>query len=223
MRLALGLGGGGGRRWAAIPGAAVDLDFRNRQYYWGGAQKVQADFTNFTLSGGASHGAAGIVCSGTAADVTVDILTATLGITFPCAMIVKFTPSIINATGRAAVTLSGAALAYAGIGIHTNDGGRVIVVATTTQAQMTNTFMVVDTAYTIGGNFETNNILQTVNGATGAAADTSATLPSISSLIIGKVTGGGSPWQGTVHRVIIVSGAQTQSALNSYAAALHAT
>lgn len=32
-------------------GAAIDLDFARRKYWWGGAEHVEADFTTFTLNG----------------------------------------------------------------------------------------------------------------------------------------------------------------------------
>ena len=223
LALALGARAGTPGGWTPIAGASVDLDFRNRQYYWGGAPKGQADFTSFSLSGGCSHGSDGVILDGTAGNFDVSVSTATLGISFPCALIAKFTPAVVDGTGRAAASIGSGTLNYTAVGLHTNNGARVyVLVSGGAQAALINTTLSAGIAYTVGGNIETNNVLQSINGSTGAAADTSATLPSITALTIGETVSGGTPFNGTVHRVVVIAGALTQAALNNYTAALHA-
>jgi len=57
--------------WVPMAGAAIDLDFVNQRYYWGGAEKTTGDFATYTLNG-STFDANGLTPSGTI-DVTVSL------------------------------------------------------------------------------------------------------------------------------------------------------
>jgi hypothetical protein len=64
------------------PGASVDLDFIRRRYYWNGLTRSEANFTTLVLNG-ATWGSQGLDFSTCTVNPSITIALATLGITMP--------------------------------------------------------------------------------------------------------------------------------------------
>jgi hypothetical protein len=203
--------------WAPVTGSAVHLDFVNQKYYWNGAERLAADFTAFT--GGTFSN--GLVTDGTATNRNINILVSTLNIAFPCALICAFTPASV--TGDQVIAgLNIDTSNLAGLALNGSNRRVLLSTANVSQASQLTAGAAIGVKSTIGGNFETNNILQSVNGSTGAAADTVATLFTPTNLLISERPSDTLPFIGTIHHVVIASGAKTQAELNTLTAAVHA-
>lgn len=211
-------GGGGGAWW--IPGVAVQLDFVRRRYYWNGGARQQSDFTAFTLSSG-SFGASGLALPGDGLD-DVSVLLSTLGISTPCALVVSWTQNATTPVNQFVAELDLDASNYARIGSNGSNRSAEIVTAAAAQSTQAVAGLTVAARQTVGLNIETNNALNSVDGSTGAAADTTVTLAAYTSLRLGERFDNNKLLNGTIHHVAIWSGSQNQTALNTVTAALAA-
>jgi len=208
--------GSGSRRWAPLTGAALHLDFVNRKYYWNGAERLATDFTSFT---GGTFSSTGLVTDATAASRDINIAAASHGLSYPLAVIVNFTAN--SSADQLAVSINADTSNYVGLGKDSINRGRSqVITGGSTVADRFIAAGVPGVRETLGSNFETNNILQSLNGATGAAADTSATLPTMGALIISERPNNTQPFNGTIHHIVIASGAKTQAELNALTAAV---
>lgn len=219
MGVALAGGGGGGAWW--LPGVAVQFDFVNDRYYWSGARKLRTAFAAFSLAGACSMNATGLVLDATAANFDVSVLLSALGVSFPLAMIVSATPTAVVTAQHMATIDDGATSNYAALLF--NNATRSVTVVTANVA-VSNVSLGGGTAVrtTIGGNFETNNTLESVDGSTGGAADIVCALPTVTTLRIGERPGNTSPWGGSIQHLAIYSGAVSQATLNANTALVHA-
>lgn len=205
-----------------LPGVAVQMDFVNDRYYWGGAPKLRADFAAFSLAGNCSMEANGLTLDGTAANFNVSVALSTLGVSFPFVIIGSATPTAVTTVQMIAAVDAGGAVNYCGLYFNTSIRSANVVRSSVTEALLT---VSGGTAVrtTIGANYQTDNILQSVNGSTGGTADTSATLPSVTTLRIGERGSSGAPWTGTIQHIAIYSGAAIdQTDLNNKTARIHA-
>lgn len=213
--------GGGGNvpsvSWI-IANAVADFDFVNQRYYFNGSVKspdVFASFSGATFSGG-------LVLDGTASH-DIRIPWADIGISEPFSMHASWTPA---AVGVGQITLSAdintsnmATLGVSG----TNGAQYAVTTANTLVANMTVAAAAsVGVRLTVGGQFETNNGLHSVNGATGAAADTSVSTFTPSTLRFGERASGTVGLNGTLLRVTLFSGTKDQTALNAENTLVHA-
>ena len=196
-----------------LAGAAVHLNFVSQKYYWNGAAKTSADFAGFT--GGTFDG--GLVLNGVAASFDYSITLASLNISFPCAMFAVFTPQSVTGNQWVA-TLDLDVNNAACVGLSGTTRLAFVVIAGATQAFVGSNTAVIGTRVAIGGNFETNNVLSSINGVTGGTADTSVTLPAATGLHVGDRLTDAGPLTGTIHHVVIFSGAKTQTELNDLTA-----
>lgn len=208
------------RNWW-LSASAVQLDFVRQRYFWNGAERQQADFATFSLSGTASHGAAGLVLGGVAADIDITITMAALGLSFPCALIASFTPASVS-INQSAASIYIDSSNYVRVGLFSATRATTVVTAAASVADIQVAGAVIGTRTTVGANFETNNILQSLDGSTGGGPDISAALFSPTTLRIGERSTGQTPVNGTIHHVVLASGAQTQAQLNALCAAVHA-
>jgi hypothetical protein len=207
--------------WTPLASVAVHLDFVNDRYYWNGGWHGRSDFAAFTLGGACSMGASGLVVDGTAANLSVSIATATLGISAPFAMIASATPTDTATTYFMASVDAGAASDFMALATSANRIAQVLA-ASVTQANVAAAGVTGGTRQTVGANFETNNVLQSVNGATGGTADTSATLPTVTTLRVGERPANTAPYLGTIHHLVIYAGAHDQTLLNTRTGIVHA-
>jgi len=205
-----------------LPGVSAQFDFVRQRYYWAGAPKVQGDFNTFTVSGTASLGAAGLVVGGVATDLDISVTIASLGLAFPFVAIASFTPSAV-ATSQYAITFDdNTTNNTAMVGINLASRRVSVVSSNVTQSDQGVSGGSVGVRTTVAGNFKTNNILQSVDGSTGAAADTAATLFTPTILRFGEHPSNTLPLTGTIHHVVIYSGAQSQTKLNTSCSIAHA-
>jgi hypothetical protein len=203
--------------WTPVSGAGVHLDFVNLRNYWNGAKRQYSEFT--TLTGVTFSN--GLVTSGTAADRDISIAWSSLNLTLPLAMIVNYTPASVTGV-QIAASLDLDASNYMTVGTNAASHRSFTVTATVTQIGQNSAGAAIGTRATHGVQLETNNGLQSINGSTAAAADTSVTLFTPSVLTISERLGNNNPFAGTIHHVVLASGSRTQAELNTLTAAVHA-
>lgn len=212
---------GSGRADWWLTTSSAQLDFVNRRYFWNGSVRAQSDFATFSLSGTASHGAAGLVLGGVAADFDITITMAALGLSFPCALIASFTPASVS-INQSAASIDIDTSNYVRVGLFSANRSTTVFTAAASVADIQIAGAAIGTRTTVGANFETNNILQSLDGSTGGGPDISAALFSPTTLRIGERPASQTPANGTIHHVVLASGAQTQAQLNALCAAVHA-
>jgi hypothetical protein len=196
------------------------LDFVKRQYYFGSSWRPISDFVAFTLGGSDSFGDTGLSLAGAGAH-NISIAWDRIGIQFPFAMIAGGTPQSILVTQFMATGYLDVSNHF---GLRLNAASRTVLVQTagTNESNVNSAPAVMGTRLTIGGNFETNNVLCSIDGASAGTPDTVVTLPPApTSLNIGERNGTSLPWNGTLHHVVIIPGYMTQTQLNFSTAAVH--
>lgn len=205
-----------------LPDVAVQMDFVNDRYYWGGSPKLRTNFAAFSLAGGCAMGASGLTLDGTATNFDISVSVATLGLSYPFVVIASATPNAVATIQMMCSTDSGNASNYCGIYFNSAIRTSNVVTGAVTEALLAVTG---GTAVrtTIGVNYQTNNIMQSLNGSTGGAADTLATLPVATTFRVGERPGNASAWNGTIQHIVIYSGAAiNQTDLNNKTAQIHA-
>jgi hypothetical protein len=204
-----------------IVGAQLFLDFVKRQYYFGSSWRPTSDFAAFTLGGSDSFGDTGLSLAGAGAH-NISIAWDRIGIQFPFAMIAGGTPQSVLVTQFLA---TGFLDTSNHVGIRVNNlaaRGMLVQTAGATEAHVNSTPAVTGTRLTIGGNFETNNALCSIDGASAGTPDAAVTLPAApTALNIGERNSTSQAWNGTVHHVVIIPGYMTQTQLNFSTAAVH--
>lgn len=202
-----------------IPSAVVDLDFRARRYWWGGKARSESEFVTFT--GGTFLN--GLVLDGVAANHDITIASADIGLLGALQLHASFTPASVAGVMQAAGIDDGTASNVFVVGTNTTTARVLLVTATVTQATLDKaTAVSAGVRVTVGGQFGTNAIRQSVDGANAAAADTSATIFTPVYLRVGERGGGSNPFNGTIHRVVGFNGVKTQAAMNIDNALVHA-
>jgi hypothetical protein len=206
------------RPWSPYATASLHLDFINRRYFWGGRERLPSDFKAWA---GAVLTPRGILGNGDDASYDIQVDWAATGIAAPFALLTAYTVDTLDGAAQTvcAVDTDGSNLAFIGVTASTNNHQAQITATAVLQSNQNNQVHFVGQRTCAGINFETNNILQSVDGATGAAADTVATLPALAQLRVLKRSSGAG-LKGVVHHVIIVPGAQTQTALNTLTGAI---
>jgi len=98
----------------------------------------------------------------------------------------------------------------------------VVAITAGTQAQVNGPSLSINTVYTWASNVETNAIRASVNGADAGTVDTAATLPTITSLVIGHNGANAVPFLGSIRHAMFFSGSHDQTTLNTLTATLQA-
>jgi hypothetical protein len=197
------------------PGAAVDLDFVRRRYYWNGLTRSEANFTTFVLNG-AAFGAQGLDFSTCTINPSITITLAALGLTMP--------PCVYGFGGY---FLSGPAAAKSIIEI--NDGTSAERFALLQQPTVINpttidggvqvsnqspgTIGVSASRFGVAFSAQLDDVKTSGNGIA-AAADTSATMPTVTTLKIGAGALVGSWPMAVLSRLVIFTAVKTQAELN---------
>lgn len=207
------------KSWVPYVGAAIDLDFVAQRYWWGGAEKRTGDFTTYVLNG-STFDANGLTASST---IDITLALAALGTFVPGA----FAAAIYHTSAPAGVK------AFFGL-----DDGTTTERVNLSQNVTTATLLlsVVDGnvaqsninnagSGTLGvrigcaSSYQTNDMKSSVNG-TGATADSVGTMPTVTTLRIGKTTAASSNALGSIARVVAFTAVKTQAELNALSTAL---
>lgn len=207
--------------WTPYTGSAVHLDFENRSYYWNGGYRSEKDFSAFT-GGSFGTGAAKGYIPATDASHNVKIAWSSLNISAPFCMVSVFRPTSIGANMNL-LRLWSDANNYALHYIVTTGVPRTFVAITAgTQAQVNGSALSANTVYSWASNIETNAIRASVNGANAGTADTSATLPAITELVVGHNGANTVPFLGSIRHLMLFTGSHDQTALNALTTAIQA-
>lgn len=208
-------------RWAPYPGAAVHLDFVNRQYYWNGARRIEADFSAFTGGSFGTGDAKGFIPAVDASH-NVKIAWADLGISAPFCMVSVSRPTSIGAHQNLFRLLSDANNYAFHFVLSSGIARTTVSITAGTQAQLNGPTLSANTVYSWASNIETDAIRASVNGANAGAADTSATLPDITELVVGHSGSNTLPFLGSIRHLMLFTGSHDQTTLNTLTATLQA-
>jgi hypothetical protein len=201
-------------------GAAIDLDFVDRRYYWGGLSRDERDFTTFN-PGNSTLNANGL----TPIDNTVDITLSLSGLGF-------------GAVGSFAVVVTHPASSPQAryiMSLDVNDltpNNRISILMQTTgadiyhvmnasvlQCALTSAVLAVGTRYGMAASYNTNNFLASLSG-TALTADVTGTPITPTMLRVGRSPTLGTPYLGSIRRVVAFTAAQTQGQLDALSVAL---
>jgi hypothetical protein len=215
MRFRLGIIAAQGLAWP-YPGAAIDLDFAGQRYWWGGSPKQTTDFTTWTLNGSTFN------INGLTPTATIDVTLSLSGLG-------TYVPGAIAAgvypTGSPASTKGWC-------GIDDGTTNERVSITQNSSGQVT-TFTVdggVTQAAPVGGapsgttnvrhgvalSYALNDVKSSFDGLAGTA-DTVATMPTVTTLRIGKLSTASSQPTGALARVVAFTGVKTQAELNALA------
>lgn len=208
-------------QWFPYTGAAMHLDFVNRRYYWNGASRGEGDFSAFTGGSFGTGDAKGYI---PAADGShnVKIAWSSLNISAPFCMVSVSRPTSIGTNMnllRLWTDANNFVLHYI---VSTGVPRTFVNITAGTQAQVNGSALSANTVYSWASNIETNSILASVNGANAGTADTSATLPAITELVVGNNGANAIPFLGSIRHLMLFTGSRDQTALNALTTAIQA-
>jgi hypothetical protein len=191
-----------------IQDAAIDLDFEHQQYFWLGSKRSTSEFTTFDTSTFTFNNF-GIVPSS-----TCSITLTTAGIwTSPGSYAAKLKTTAIPGAARSPFGIDDGTTGNH-VRVEQSTGARlplVVVVGASTQATVTPLPIPTNTIAGIAGSFNTNAFYAATNGGSGTD-DTSGTLPTVTTLRIGKGVGANTEFLGIISRIVIFDSVQASSA-----------
>jgi hypothetical protein len=217
--------------WARTPvyipwsGAAIDINFMRRRYYWGGAEKTEANFTTFNLNGSTFDSVKGLTPSSTV-DITLGL--SGLGTYVPGSYGIAFwtlgAPAALSSYLQLDDTTDSNRVYMAQVVANSRASGRVDSGGTNQSTQTPASGSDVTGArHGAAHSYATNNVMFTAN-ATASAADTAATMPTPTVLRIGKMVAASTTPNAIISRIVIFTSAQAnQTANNSLAVAMRDT
>lgn len=208
-------------QWFPYTDAAVHLDFVNRRYYWNGANRGEGDFSAFSGGSFGTGDAKGFIPAVDASH-NVKIAWADLGITAPFCMVSVSRPTSIGANQSLFRLLSDADNYAVHLVLSSGVARTLVAITAGTQAQINGPTLSANTVYSWASNIETNAIRASVNGANAGTADTSATLPAITELVVGHNGSNAVPFLGSIRHLMLFTGSRNQAALNALTTAVHA-
>jgi hypothetical protein len=195
-------------------GAAADLDFVRRQYYWNGAIRTEANFTTLVLNG-ATWGAQGLDFSTCSVNPDITITLAALGITMP-PCVYAYAGVFVSAPASVKTILefddgtdnekffTGTQVGP-NINTQTIDGG--------VQQSVVNIANTVGVRYGFANSAQLNEILCARNGAAGAS-DVAATMPTVTRLKLGAGPSATTFAPAIISRLWIFTAVKTQPQVN---------
>lgn len=192
------------------PGAAIEINFLLRRYWWGGAEKLEANFTTFNLNG-STFDANGLTPS-TTVDITLSL--SGLGTYAPGSWGMAFYTLGFPASNSSYFQMDDGTSANRVVAVQLASTSRLaaqVLQATATQGNQTPAGTET-TGVRHGGahSYTTNNILCSADGVI-AAPDVTAVMPTMTILRIGKATGTGAT-NGIISRIVIFTTAQADQA-----------
>lgn len=208
-------------QWFPYTGAAMHLDFENRRYYWNGANRGEGDFSAFSGGSFGTGDAKGYI---PAADGShnVKIAWSSLNISAPFCMVSVFRPT---ATGVIMHLLRIWNTESNYLNHYFSAAGTVRTIVHfggVRQAELFGPAPSANTVYSWASNIETNAILASVNGANAGTADTAATLPTVTELVVGHNGTNALPFLGSIRHLMLFTGSRDQTALNALTTAIQA-
>lgn len=195
------------------PGAAVDIDFVNRRYWWGGSSKLEANFTTFVLNG-ATFGANGLTPTDTT-DVTLAL--AGLGTFLPGALAAAVFHSGTPATTKCFFEIdNNVQTQRVVLQQSTTRTLGLVTVSSGTQANMSVAgTTVIGPRQGLAGSYNTNDFKYAANGVDGTP-DTAGNLPTaVATLRIGRSFTGADAALGSIARLVLFGATKTQAELNA--------
>lgn len=206
-----------------FPGAIADLNFARQRYWWNGAERFPSDFSSFVLGGGTLNNS-GLT---PASDTVITVSLAATGFALPGIMACAVNQSS-NAPGgvsRSPCCLDGGSTAEEVAFLQAAASGNLTALVNDDAAGQTAFTAPVATTlgipWGLAVSVDTNSVLFASQGRA-ATADTSATLPTLTILRLGKTTTASSQYVGSIPRVILINGAGTQGYLNFLTSRLQA-
>lgn len=203
------------------PRAALDWDFVKRRYWWGGQERHTGQFTTFTLN-------ASIFSQyGLTPSTTIDVTLALSGTTFTlpgtlAARLYQTSNAPGGATRHPVILDDGTNAERMGFTVNASNGN---MACTTVDGNVTQAAPALGSILNIfsgvAGFSDTNNFLYSRNGQ-GGTADTSGSLPTVTTLRLGKSITASTEYVGAISRVLLFSGVRTQGELNELTIALGA-
>lgn len=208
-------------QWFPYTGAAMHLDFENRRYYWNGANRGEGDFSAFS---GGSFGTGAERGYIPAADGShnVKIAWSSLNISAPFCMVSVSRPTSIGANMNLLRLWSDADNSVLHFILSSGVARTFVAITAGTQAQVNGPVLSADTVYSWASNIETDAIRASINGANAGTADTSATLPAITELVVGHNGANTIPFLGSIRHLMLFTGSRNQTALNALTTAIQA-
>jgi hypothetical protein len=214
-----------GSRPFPYPEASAHFDFVRRRYFWAGVEHREAEFTTFTNPSFGTQHLAGLtpIVAGTVTELAFSAL----GLAFPLCMAAVFMPTAMPGLEAGLVTVDDNVANTNSVHLsHSTVPGARSVVRTATVVvatlNSTNPTAGLYTRNAVAGNYETNNILASLNGgANGFVADTVAGLPAgLTTVRFGKRIQAATELLGTLRHGLFFSGARTQGQLDAITANL---
>jgi hypothetical protein len=199
------------------PGVVIDLDFIRRRYYWNGALRTEGDFTTFVLNG-ATFEARGLNISTCSVNPNITISLAALGLTMP--------PCVFGFGGYLLGTPAGNRYFF-----QVDDGTdneRFLLFGNNTPTVVSQTIdggvlqsqsfpgSIGSSTQRFGFAFGAQlNDVKTAGNGTGAAQDTAATMPTVTTLRLGcQVTAAPTFPPAVLSRMWIYSAVKPQAEIN---------
>lgn len=214
-------------RWRPWPGAAVDIDWTNRLYWFNGQVRSEAEFDSFTGAVFGAGAAKGLTGAGVAGNHDISIAWSKLGIAAPFTMATILRPTAVNGTVQTIVRASAAASPNINHSSHqisaANQLQHQTSVSTGSQALQSTAAINNNTVYAICSMIMTDKFYTAINGVAVNLGDASGSLPTYSLLRFLENMTDGQPFIGAIRRLIMfqhVGGAEPDNATN---AALSAT
>jgi hypothetical protein len=206
-----------GAPFVPYQGAAADLDFIGRRYYWNNALRTEADFTTLVLNG-ATWGPQGLDFSTCTANPNITITLAALGLTIP--------PCVFAAAGYFLSTPAANKIL-----LEINDGTLIERFAVNMLPAPAINLQTVDnnvgqssqspasigpsaSRFGIAFSAQTNEVLSAGNGV-GAIADTVATMPTVTTLRLGANSTAGTFPPAILSRLVTFLGVKSQADVNN--------
>jgi hypothetical protein len=208
------------------PGAAADLDFVRRQYWWNGATRTEANFTTLTLNG-ATWTAQGLDVSTATTNPGITITLATLAITMP-PFVYAFAGYYSSAPGTQRTILSfddGTNNERTFLNVLTAPNITTLVIDGGVQQSSQNNAITVPSAtvrFGIAFSAQLNEVLSAGNGS-GATADVVATMPTVTTLRLGANVAATSWPPAVLSRLLIFTAVKTQADVNQLSAQIRDT
>jgi hypothetical protein len=205
------LAGAGIPAWV-YAGAALDLDFINQRYFWGGALKTTANFTTYTLNG-STVGANGITMTDT---VDVSIALAGVGTVVPGAFGVAFTNTSNPAAAKGWFELDDGTIANRILFFQntTASAQGLVVAASVSQASMDMGAATtpLSVRHGVAISYAVNDFKRAANG-TAQSADVAGTLPTVTTLRLRGVSQTAAT--GALGRLVLFAAAKSQAEVNA--------
>lgn len=201
-----------------FPGASYHLSFKRKLYYWGGKGRVSGDFTSFTLGAGTLD-AFGLT---PASDTVITIATSALGQVIPGSAIIVCTATGTPGAARRPFEFHDGTVNERITFTQATTAGNATLAVVDNGVVQVNSFLgsgglVVNRRSALAASWTVDNVVNAANGIAGGP-DSVATMPTVTTMQIGKGSAASTQFLGYIEEVIGFSRALTQSECNNLSA-----